>query len=158
MARAWLLTFHLVGVVLWMGGLLTFSRVLGYHAREAPSVRPRYSWLEGRLNYLVTIPGAAVTIGFGLALVSVYGRAWFAVATWLHYKLALVGAVLVLHAILTVDQRRIARRPPEAPMRRARYAALHGTLGLLLVAILALATHQPMAAGVEPADPHLHRR
>jgi putative membrane protein len=143
--RGWLLAFHLVGVVLWMGGLLAFSRVLGYHAREAPSVRPRYSWLEGRLNYLVALPGALVTIGFGLGLADIYGLQWFRVARWMHWKLALVGVVLALHVTLTVKQRAIARQSPAAPVSRALFAALHGTIGLLLIAILVLATTQPMA-------------
>jgi protoporphyrinogen IX oxidase len=142
--RGWLLTIHLLGAVLWMGGLLTFSRVLGYHSREAPSVRPRYSWLEGRLNYLVTIPGAVLTIVLGVWLTVLLGMQHFRVAAWLHWKLGLVVAVTVIHVILTIKQRQIARRAPDAPMKRALYAALHGTLGLLLIAILALAVHKPM--------------
>lgn len=142
--RGWLLTIHLLGAVLWMGGLLTFSRVLGYHSREAASVRPRYSFLEGRLNYLVTIPGAVLTIVLGVWLTWLLGMPHFRVAAWLHWKLALVVAVTVIHVVLTVKQRQVARRPPDAPMKRALYAALHGTLGLLLIAILALAVHKPM--------------
>jgi putative membrane protein len=142
--RATLVAFHLVGVVLWMGGLLALSRMMGYHAREAPSVRPRYVWLEGRMNYLVTIPGAVITIACGIWLMQIYGRAWLAQAVWMHYKLVLVAIVAVLHTGLTINQRRVARRPPDAPMRRPLYAAIHGTLGLLLIAILLLAAHQPM--------------
>ena len=129
-----------------MGGLLTLSRVLGYHAKESPSVRPRFTWLEGRMNYLVTIPGAVLTIAIGLWLASNNGLAWFRVAAWLHYKLVLVGVVVIIHTLLTVKQRQIARRPPDAPINKALFAALHGTLGLLLIAILLLATHQPMSA------------
>jgi putative membrane protein len=143
--RGWLLAFHLVGVVLWMGGLLSFSRILGYHARELPSVRPRYSWLEGRLNWLVTVPGAAITIAFGVWLANIYGMPWLRAARWMHWKLALVAVVLLIHAFLTVQQRAIARRSPDAHISRALFAALHGTLGLLLIAILILATTQPMA-------------
>lgn len=143
--RATVVAFHLVGVVLWMGGLLAFSRILGYHAREAPSVRPRYTWLEGRLNWLVTVPGAVITIGCGLWLMRIYGMQWFVVARWMHWKLALVGAVVVIHAFLTVKQRRVARQRPDEPVPRALFAALHGTCGLLLIAILLLATHQPMS-------------
>jgi len=143
--RATLVAFHLLGVVLWMGGLLTFSRVMGYHARESPSVRPRYVWLEGRLNYLVTIPGFVITLVCGLWLMRIYGMQWFDKARWMRWKLALVGVVLALHIGLTVSQRRVARRAPDAPMKRALYAAIHGTIGLLLVAILLLAAHQPMA-------------
>jgi putative membrane protein len=142
--RATVLAFHLVGVVLWMGGLLSFSRILGYHAREAPSVRPRYTWLEGRMNWLVTVPGAVIVIATGLWLVQIYGSAWFAVATWMHWKVTLVAIVVLIHAFLTVKQRGIGRQRPDEKVPRALFAALHGTLGLLLIAILLLATHQPM--------------
>jgi putative membrane protein len=142
--RATVLAFHLLGVVLWMGGLLSFSRILGYHAREAPSVRPRYTWLEGRMNWLVTVPGAVITTGCGLWLIQIYGAQWFSVAIWMHWKLVLVGVVVVIHAFLTWKQRRVARQRPDEPVPRALFAALHGTLGLLLIAILLLAAHQPM--------------
>jgi len=143
--RATLLALHLLGVVLWMGGLLTFSRILGYHARERPSVRPRYTWLEGRLNWLVTVPGAAITLIFGLWLTANYGGVtWLRATLWMQWKLALVAVVLVIHVVLTVKHRRILRAPPEAPLKRALFAALHGTLGLLLIAILFLAAHKPL--------------
>src|SRR6185369_5132920 len=105
--RETLLALHLVGVVLWMGGLLSFSRILGYHAREAPSVRPRYTWLEGRMNWLVTVPGFVIAAGTGLWLVQIYGAQWFSQALWMHWKLSLVVAVVLIHAFLTLKQRRV---------------------------------------------------
>jgi putative membrane protein len=145
MARGWLIGFHLIGVVLWMGGLLAFSRILGYHSKELPSARPRFTFVEGRLNWLVAIPGAVVTIVFGVWIAVQHGMAWFRVASWMHWKLALVGAVLVIHLVLTFKHRQILRAHPAAPMNRALYAALHGTVGLLLIAIVLLATNQPMS-------------
>jgi len=142
--RAWALAFHLVGVVLWMGGLLTFSRILGYHARESPSVRPRLSFIEGRMNWLVAVPGAVLTTGCGVWLIGIYGAAWFRVARWMHWKLVLVIVVVIIHFVLTVYQRKIARRRPDEPVSRGLAASMHGTLGLLLIGILLLATHQPM--------------
>src|SRR5262249_26944314 len=121
--RATVLAFHLLGAVLWMGGLLSFSRILGYHAREAPSVRPRYTWLEGRMNWLVTVPGAVITTGCGLWLIQIYGAQWFAVARWMHWKLVLVAVVVVIHAFLTWKQRRVARQRPDEPVPRALFAA-----------------------------------
>src|SRR5436309_4742925 len=97
--RAWLLGFHLIGVVLWMGGLLAFSRILGYHAKEDPSVRPRFTFIEGRLNYLVAVPGALLTIAFGVWMAYGYGRAWFRVAVWLHWKLSFVLVLAVIHVV-----------------------------------------------------------
>jgi protoporphyrinogen IX oxidase len=144
MTRSWLVGFHLIGIVLWMGGLLSFSRILGYHAKELPSARPRFTFIEGRLNWLVAVPGAVLTIVFGLWLTNDYGMAWFRVASWMHWKLALVAGVAVIHVILTVKHRQIRRGHPAQPMSRALYAALHGTVGLLLIIIVLLATNQPM--------------
>jgi putative membrane protein len=145
MARGWLIGFHLIGVVLWMGGLMSFSRIMGYHSKELPSVRPRFTFIEGRLNWLVAVPGAVLTVAFGLWLVIDHGMAWFRVASWMHYKLALVLGVVVIHVLLTVKQAQIRRAHPSEPMNRALYAALHGTVGLLLIAIVLLATNQPMS-------------
>jgi len=145
MARGWLIGFHLIGVVLWMGGLMAFSRILGYQSKELPSVRPRLTFIESRLNMLVAAPGALLTIVFGVWLAVQHGAAWFRVASWLHYKLALVCAVAVIHVVLTIKIRQIRRAAPSAPMSRGLYAALHGTVGLLLIAIVLLATNQPMS-------------
>ncbi len=142
--RTWLLTFHLLGAIVWIGSLMTVSRVLGYHAQEDPSVRPRFVWLEGRLNYLVAVPGALLTILCGLVLTVIYGSTWFRFALWLHIKLTLVLAIVILHALVIVKQRRIARQSPNDPIGRAFFAAAHGTIGLLLLAILFLAVAQPM--------------
>jgi protoporphyrinogen IX oxidase len=145
MALRLLVSFHLVGVVLWMGGLLNLSRILGYHAREHPSVRPRYAWLEGRLNYLVTIPGAVLTLGTGVAQAILLGAGDFRAARWLHYKLALVATITILHVVITVKQRRIAAAAADAPINRKAFAALHGTLGLLLIGVILLAvTKRPV--------------
>ena len=143
--RGWLLGFHLIGVVLWMGGLMSFSRIMGYHAKEAPSVRPRFSFIEGRLNYLVAVPGAVLTVTFGLWMAWQHGMQWFRVASWMHYKLTLVVGVLVIHVLLSVKHAAIRRAGPSAPVSRALFASLHGTVGLLLIAIVLLATHQPMS-------------
>jgi protoporphyrinogen IX oxidase len=145
MARGWLVGFHLIGVVLWMGGLMAFSRILGYHSKELPSARPRFTFIEGRLNWLVAVPGAVMTIVFGLWLLWQHGAAWFRVAAWMHYKLTLVLAVVAIHVVLTVKHAQIRRAPPSAKMSRGLYAALHGTVGLLLIAIVLLATNQPMS-------------
>jgi uncharacterized integral membrane protein (TIGR00701 family) len=144
MTRGWLVGFHLIGVVLWMGGLLTFSRVLGYHTKELPSVRPRLTYIEGRLNALVAWPGAVITVATGLWMTVNYGRLWFRGAAWLHFKLALVLVTLAIHVVLTVKHRQILRAHPAQPLSRGLYAALHGIVGLLLIAIVLLATNQPM--------------
>lgn len=140
----WLLALHLLGVVLWTGGLLNLTRILGYHARESPSVRPRYSWLEGRLDFLVTVPGAVITVATGIAQAWADGAVYFRAATWLHVKLALVAIVAMMHVFVSRRHRALARGPTDVVMKRGPYAAVHGTLGLIVIAILFLAVYKPM--------------
>jgi uncharacterized membrane protein len=135
--RAWLLALHLLGVILWMGGVFALGRLLADHARELPSVRPRYVWLEGRMSAWAAL-GALLTLGCGGALVGLYGLGWLRAAAWMRYKLVLVGAVAGIHVRLAVRRRRIARQAPDAPVPRTRFALLPGALGLLLFVILLL--------------------
>ncbi len=138
--RETLLALHLVGVVLWMGGLLTFSRVLGYHAREAPSVRPRYTWLEGRLNYLVTIPGMVI-VSIGVCI-----------GMWLERFLIVVPSLG--HKYLPYSWSYYLPRPTEILITIATFAAmmLLYTLTSKFVPIISIwemnaANHQPPADG-----------
>jgi putative membrane protein len=119
--------------------------MLGYHAKEDPSVRPRFTYVEGRLNWLVSVPGLVLTVACGLWLMWLWGLGWFRVATWMHIKLTLVTCVLVIHGVLTVSHRRISRQRPDEPLRRGKFAALHGMVGLLLIAIVILACLRPMS-------------
>jgi putative membrane protein len=145
--RAWLLTFHLIGIIMWMGGFMVFARLLAYHAVEPPSARPTLSKIEARLNYVVALPGAALAIACGVLLVRQHGLSWLRVALWLHVKLVLVVALLLAHLGATRAQRRIARLDPNAPIPRRGWRVLHFLLGLALIAIIALAVQQPMVAG-----------
>lgn len=142
--RGWLLTFHLVGVVMWMGGFMVFARMLRYHAEEPPSARPTLTKIETRLNFGIAIPGAILTLVCGLLAVRNYGLAWFRVSLWLHVKLVLVLVLLAAHLSATRAQRRIARLDVNQPVPRGGWRALHAILGVLLLAIIALAVHQPM--------------
>jgi len=145
--RAWLVTFHLVGMVMWTGGVMAFVRLLTHHAVEPPSARPILSKIEKRLNYLIAFPGAILTIACGVLLVQAFGRDWFRVSLWLHVKLALVGLFFLLHYGATRAQHRIARLDPNAPLRSGGWTSLNVLFALLLVAIIALGAHQPMVGG-----------
>ena len=134
-------------MVMWMGGVMAFARLLAHHAAEPPSARPILSKIERRLNYLVAVPGAILTIACGVLSIKGYGLDWFRVSLWLHAKLALVGVLLLLHLGATRAQHRIARLDPNAPLRSGAWTALNLIFAILLVAIIALAVHQPLVGG-----------
>ena len=139
----WLLAFHVVGVVLWMGSLMALSRILGFHTREPANVRPRFSFLEGRLDFFAAVPGAIVALGTGLAMIAMEPAGWFAAAGWLHWKLMLVFVIAAIHLQLMVRHRRLARQRADQVIPRGFFAAAHGILGLLLIAVIVLAVVRP---------------
>src|SRR5205085_467706 len=138
--------FHLIGMVVWMGTLLTLSRLLGFHAREDPTaVQPRFSHFEQRMYRFVATPGLLLAVGTGLyrfvSFVDVYAK-----QPWMHIKLTLVALVLVLHAILGAQISDLARNP--SVRGKGKYMAVHGTIGLCIVFIIILATVQPLRRAV----------
>ena len=145
--RGWLLVFHLVGVVFWMGGLHVMARMLRYHAGEPPSVRESFVRLERWLQYFFVIPGALIAIGCGLVLVRNNGLHWLRVTVWLHAKLALTLVVAVIHLLLWGAQRRAASTPLNRPVLRGRWKLQQLSLFVLLVVLLALSIHHPFASG-----------
>jgi len=126
-----------------MGSLLALSRMLGYHTREPATVRPRLSFIEGRLDLFGAVPGAVLTLATGFGMLALEPAGWFHTAGWLHFKLDLVFILVVLHAVTLVKHRRLARQRADQEIRRGFYAASHGVIGLLLIAIIVLAVVRP---------------
>ena len=55
----WIVLFHLIGLALWVGGLLAVTRVFMLHSQEtSPEVRAALGRLETRLLNRLAHPGA----------------------------------------------------------------------------------------------------
>jgi putative membrane protein len=88
---------HLGFMVCWFAGIFYLPRLFVYHAaNQDPAVDARFQIMERRLLYFIT-PFALLTLIFGLWLIHLYGAAWFAASTWLHYKLVLVVLLYLYH-------------------------------------------------------------
>lgn len=88
---------HVSFMVAWFAGIFYLPRLFVYHAEaKDPAVDAQFKVMERRLLYFVT-PFALLTLVFGLWLIYLYGAAWFAVSSWLHYKLILVILLYVYH-------------------------------------------------------------
>lgn len=107
----WLKAFHIIFVVAWFAGLFYLPRLFIYH-REASDIasRARFVTMERRLLGITHI-GAALALGFGVALLlqmPAYLR-----QDWMHAKLGLVAVLVGYHGWcmkLTADFR--DGRPP----------------------------------------------
>jgi len=138
---AWWLTFHLLGVVLWTGGLLSISRMAAYHTVEAPAVQPRFAWVEWRMYWLVTVPGMVITLVTAMGLLAT-GPLPYGTLGWFRFKMALVVLLLGLHALLHTKLKAL-RDHPET-QKKAVFSAVHGTIGLTLIALLIMAVVRPL--------------
>lgn len=131
------LVLHLVGVVLWMGGLMAMSRALVLMAKRPGPGRPVLAELAGRLNILAVL-GLLLSLGSGLYQLSLWPSGAFATTRWMHHKLTALIAVAVVHGLLFRLQRRWQGQGETVELARGQAAALHGIVGLLLIAILSL--------------------
>src|SRR5215831_12692449 len=105
--QAWLLTAHLIGVILWMGCLFAAYWLLRVHAQAPRDVLEKLTLMERSLALTMDL-AAALAIGTGLALALLHigdhptstlftkpGAGWF------HLKLtAVVLGILPVHGMV----------------------------------------------------------
>lgn len=113
--------FHVVAIIVWVGGMLLVALSLASMRPAAgPFLLPEHRLLTilHRWDRRVTTPAMAAAWALGLAM-AVLGH-WFA-AVWLSVKLAVVLALSALHGIQAGALRRLigngARRKPSAALR-----------------------------------------
>jgi putative membrane protein len=97
----WAKSLHIVFMVSWFAGLFYLPRLFVYHAMttDAPGIA-RFKVMERKLYRGITTPAGLLTLGSGIWLVTIRGSAWFTAASWLHFKLVLVGCLAAYHLYL----------------------------------------------------------
>src|ERR1051326_5899176 len=92
---AWALVFHVIGFVLWMGGLLVATQVMASRTQQSsPEIRAALARLETKLFRGVAHPGAAVTVVAGIVVLLLQPD--YLRQGWLRAKLFLVMIVIAL--------------------------------------------------------------
>ncbi|MFQ5507859.1 MAG: CopD family protein [Leptospirillia bacterium] len=137
---AWWLTFHLLGVILWSGGLLAISRMAAYHVVEEAAVQPRFAWVEGRMHWLVAVPGMVITLITAGGLLA-NGPVPYGGMGWFHGKMVLIAVLVVLHIVLYIKLNALKAHPEQA--KKALFSAVHGTIGLIVIGILIMVKVRP---------------
>jgi putative membrane protein len=137
----WLKALHLFFMLAWMAGLFYLPRIFVYHAStDNQAVKDAYKVMERRLWWFVT-PFAVLTLGFGVALIGVYGSAWFKASAWLHAKFCLVLALYLYHGYLFVIMKKFANDKNTRSSRFYRF--LNEAPVLVVLAIVCLAVVKP---------------
>jgi putative membrane protein len=138
---AWILAFHVFGVILWMGSLLVLCSLLGLVADEVGVSKERFLVAARRLFDFSANGGAMATIGFGIWLI--FLDPGVLRQGWLHIKLLLVLVMVVMHARLYRRINALEAEPSGA--NRREFAMTHGILSALLLAILLLVFLRPFS-------------
>jgi protoporphyrinogen IX oxidase len=92
-------SLHIVFMVTWFAGLFYLPRLFVYHALASPDDEvgiERFKVMERKLYFGIMMPGAVLTIAFGLWLWLGYGIS----GGWLHAKMALVTLLVAFHLYL----------------------------------------------------------
>jgi putative membrane protein len=124
---------------MWIGSLLLITSMMRLVPDEVGAARERLIVAARRLFLISANVGAGVAILFGIwALISEPG---LLESGWMHVKILLVVFMLVIHVRLYM-RINAAENDPSAASRR-EFAALHGIVSLLLLAILYLVIARP---------------
>lgn len=107
----WLKALHVMFMVTWFAGLFYLPRLFVYHVdcNDEPG-HQRFLIMERKLFAIMTV-GAVLTAIFGFILL--FKWHWPLTEGWLHFKLALVAALIAYHAycwkLVTVFKQRTNR-------------------------------------------------
>jgi putative membrane protein len=124
---SWTSVFHVFGLVLWIGGLLTATLALSRHVQEvSPEARQALARLERLSLRAMADPGAMITIVAGIILIST-NSSYYLHAAWLHIKLSFVVILIVLHVLVAIKTKQFAQ---------GKATVTPGYVRLLLIAIV----------------------
>ena len=134
-----ILPFHVLGVILWIGGLLAAARLMGARLEGAADPEGKIRETELKLFKSMSGHGMAATLLTGAALVAVRAPIYLS-ARWFWVKILLVLALIGLHVALRLASNDIGT---EGGPTVGKLGALRGGIFVVLIFILLLVFIQP---------------
>lgn len=126
---------HLLSLMLWVGSLVSITRVLSGAQGESDAVRPRLADAARRIYRTVASVWMGIATLTGIALIAIDGAALFH-AGWFHGKLAAALALLAVHFVLGA---RVKSAQSQGLTDEVAAGARTLQLGVLLLATLSVA-------------------
>lgn len=106
---AWLLVFHLLGIVMWVAGVFGAGRVMIDHARGGGGAA--FTALERQLLFKSGHAGMTLAILTGAAALTV-NPSYYLGEAWMWAKLGAAAMAVASTIVLTVCSKRLATTPP----------------------------------------------
>ena len=130
----WLLVVHVVGIVMWVGGLMIVTLIFAQHTQEtSPEAKASLTLLEAKLFKSMAAPGAILTLLSGVGLITTNPH-YFLHAPWLHLKLSFVLILIILHGLAV--RRFVALKQERNMPTRGSSILLHVMISLVFLSIL----------------------
>jgi putative membrane protein len=133
----WLKLIHVLGMVIYVGGLLTLTRLLGHAVRfESPASRADAYRVLKRMHVFVDWGGLFLMLvaGIWLLVVDPMGKAYMKQG-YFHLKLTCMIALVIGDILLS---RKLFRLQGDGPQPGAKFfKIMHGVAGLALLGALA---------------------
>ncbi|MFN8575306.1 MAG: DUF2269 family protein [Candidatus Sericytochromatia bacterium] len=133
---------HLLGIILWTGGLMNLTRMVSFHMQEESEVQKRLHYIEDRIFKFVTLPGLILTLvaGFYMLLTNME---FYMKQPWMHAKLLFVGIMVVVTALLQGKLKELGTNTEKQNPKM--FKMLHGITGLMLILTLVMIYVRPWA-------------
>lgn len=138
MAYLWLKSFHIVAVIIWIGGMMLAAVTI------TAFTKAKIASEDGGRDVLASVRGwdrrvtsPAMLTAWGLGLTIVYLGGWFS-SPWLSAKIALVLALSGLHGYLTGTLRRLDRERVAVVPEGAKHSPAVIVLSVLAIVVLAV--------------------
>ena len=126
------MALHVLGLILWVGGMFAAGRVLIDHARGGSGAPAILADLERTFLFRVGHPGMLLVLATGIGMLAL-NPAYYLSEYWMHAKLAFTALAVAASIVLTSSARRLHEDPGAVGTR-----ALNLWRGLLMAAVTAV--------------------
>ncbi len=125
---AWIKVFHFMFVFIWVGSLMTLTRMMIKHHTYEAATREVMANLYSRIYYVAQLPSMVIAVTLGMILISSLDQSGS--MGWFHMKISLAMMMIMCDVVCS---RFVTKLQAEGSNKGVH--VLHGVSGLLLVGI-----------------------
>jgi protoporphyrinogen IX oxidase len=136
-----LVALHIIGIILWTGGLFMLTRHVGMHAELDSTPQKDLKVYESKSYYMGVLPGFLLTLATGLWMFFDKGAAYYLSVdegVWgstFHLKFTLVVLLIAADQFFHMRMRRFHQK---GEGKRKLFMAIHGVSALFFIVIVLL--------------------
>lgn len=123
---------HVICVFIWVGNLLTLTRLMGYHVKEDENTQRQMAKIYKRMYNFIGLPTMTLSILFGMILITALDHTQK--LAWFYWKLVFVAGLIVCD--ITCGKWVTILNFETETGRGLKYKILHGVTGLMFIGVI----------------------